>query len=317
MRNTDLVRRSPARYLRVTAGVSPHPHIMGSPRVAQRAGSRRYRRFVSNLLDLDRVADLAREVAAHVHIPLFRSGVQREEKSPGELVSRVDREAELLLTEGLRDLTPDISVVGEEAASADGSLLTELQGDRTVWLVDPLDGTRQFLDGSPDHAIMLALVQAGRTISAVIHQPQHRRTYTAELGSGTWRDGTRLRREAAAADDLPLLRGGVLRRFLDDDARQAVDANASRFSDLTPATTCAGVEYPRIIEGEADFLLFWRTLAWDHAPGTLLLTEAGGVAVRPNGHPYRSNDDLVGLLAAADDRTAEAVLRGLGIGERQ
>lgn len=262
MRNTDLVRRSPARYLRVTAGLSPHPHIMGSPRVAQRAGSRRYRRFVSNLLDLDRVADLAREVAAHVHIPLFRSGVQREENSPGELVSRVDREAELLLTEGLRDLTPDISVVGEEAASADGSLLTELQGDRTVWLVDPLDGTRQFLDGSPDHAIMLALVQAGRT-------------------------------------------------------RQAVDANASRFSDLTPATTCAGVEYPRIIEGEADFLLFWRTLAWDHAPGTLLLTEAGGVAVRPNGHPYRSNDDLVGLLAAADDRTTEAVLRGLGIGERQ
>jgi 3'-phosphoadenosine 5'-phosphosulfate (PAPS) 3'-phosphatase len=69
--------------------------------------------------------------------------------------------------------------------------------------------------------------------------------------------------------------------------RQAIDANAPKFGDLTPATTYAGVEYPRIVEGEADFLLFWRTLAWDHAPGALLLTEAGGVTVRPDGRAYR------------------------------
>lgn len=279
--------------------------------------SRHYPCSVSHSVDLDRVADLAREVAERVHVPLFRSGVQSEEKSPGELVSRVDREAEELLLEGLWDLAPGMPVVGEEGASVDGSILLALAGDQPVWLVDPLDGTTQFLDGSPDHAIMLALVQAGRTINAVVHQPQHRRTYTAELGSGTWRDGTRLQRDAAAADDLADLRGGVLRRFLDDQTRQDVDSNASRFSDLTPATTCAGVEYPRIVEGEADFLLFWRTLPWDHAPGALLLTEAGGVAVRPDGSSYRCDDERVGLLAAADASTAQAVLRGLGIGKRR
>lgn len=58
-----------------------------------------------------------------------------------------------------------------------------------MWLVDPLDGTPQFLGGSPDHAIMLALVDAGRIVSAVVHQPQHNCTYTAELGSGTWATG--------------------------------------------------------------------------------------------------------------------------------
>ena len=118
-------------------------------------------------------------------------------------------------------------------------------------------------------------MQAGRVLSAVVYQPQHKRTCTAELGCGAWRDGVRLRREPAASD-LPRLRGGVLRRFLEDQTRQAVEANAPRFgSDLTPATTCAGIEYPRMIEGYADFLLFWRTLAWDHAPGALLLAEAG------------------------------------------
>lgn len=191
-----------------------------------------------------------------------------------------------------------------------------LHGERPVWLVDPLDGTPQFLDGSPDHAIMLALVQAGVTLCAVVHQPQHQRTYTAEAGSGTWRDGVRLHREAAEPLDLKSLRGAVLRRFLDRSARAAVESNEERFGDLTPGTTCAGVEYPRIVEGDADFLLFWRTLAWDHAPGALLLTEAGGAAIRPDGTAYRSDDSRAGLLAAADRATAEAVLRGLGLHER-
>ena len=155
-------------------------------------------------------------------------------------------------------------------------------------------------------------MQAGRVLSAVVYQPQHKRTCTAELGCGAWRDGVRLRREPAASD-LPRLCGGVLRRFLDDQTRQAVEANAPPFgSDLTPATTCAGVEYPRIIEGYADFLLFWRTLDWDHAPGALLLTEAGGAIIRPDGSPYLCNDDRMGLLVAADGATANAVLHGLG-----
>lgn len=265
-------------------------------------------------VDLEDVAALVRDVAERIHVPLFASGVEAEEKSPGELVSRVDREAEVALAGGLQDLTPGVPVVGEEAVGADRSLLGALQEDRPVWLVDPLDGTSQFLAGSPDHAIMLALVQAGRTVCAVVHQPQHGRTYTAEAGSGTWRDGTRLVRTPPAEDDLRLLRGAVLRRFLDTQARQAVDASTARFGDLTPVSTCAGIEYPRLVEGGADFLLFWRTLAWDHAPGVLLLTEAGGAALRRDGQAYRCDDRHAGLMAAADARTARAVLAGLALG---
>lgn len=252
-------------------------------------------------------------VAVQVHLPLFRQGVASQEKSPGELVSRVDCDAERLLIEGLADITPGLPVIGEEAASADPALLRVLHGERPVWLVDPLDGTPHFLAGSPDHAVMLALVDRGQTVCAVVHQPQHRRTYMAELGGGTWRDGVRLHREPADSSDLRKLRGGVLRRFLDPRARQAVENNEGRFSNLEPRSKCAGVEYPRIIEGQADFLLFWRTLAWDHAPGALLLAEAGGVASRPDGTAYRPDDDRAGLLAAADAATARVVLEELGL----
>lgn len=268
------------------------------------------------MTDLDAVAALVRAVAAQVHLPLFRQGVAGEEKSPGELVSRVDREAEVLLNEGLARLSPGVPVIGEEAASADPGLLDGLRGEQSVWLVDPLDGTPQFLDGSPDHAVMVALVRGAATVGAVIHQPQHGRTYTAELGSGAWCDGTRLRREPSDPRDLASLRGAVLRRFLPPSVKKAVEENESRFGDLTPRTTCAGVEYPRIVEAEADFLLFWRTLAWDHAPGALLLSEAGGVTMRPDGSSYRADDDKAGLLAAADAATAHAVLGGLGLFQR-
>lgn len=263
--------------------------------------------------DMVAVGVLVREVADQVHLPLFRKAVEQEEKSPGEVVSRVDREAELLLADGLRALAPGTPVLGEEAASDDPRLLGLLRRREPVWLVDPLDGTTQFLAGSPDHAIMVALVDRGRTVGAVVHQPQHNHTYTAELGAGTWRDGERVQRAAASTRDLTLLEGAVLRRFLCNDVRTAVDINAWRFGDLTPNSTCAGVEYPRLLEGDADFLLFWRTLPWDHAPGALLLSEAGAVALRPDGSDYRPDVDVQGLLAAADRETATAVLAGLGV----
>lgn len=102
------------------------------------AGNQLYRRLGEHrMIDLDAVAGLAREVAAQVHVPLFRRGVVGEEKSPGELVSRVDREAERLLLDGLADLTPGVPVIGEEAASADPSLFGALQRERQVWVADP------------------------------------------------------------------------------------------------------------------------------------------------------------------------------------
>jgi fructose-1,6-bisphosphatase/inositol monophosphatase family enzyme len=263
--------------------------------------------------DLTAVTALVREVAEQVHLPLFGLAIEHEEKSPGELVSRVDRQAELLLTDGLRQIAPTIPVVGEEAAAEDVRLLGLLHSAEAVWLVDPLDGTAQFLAASPDHAIMVALVVHGETVAAVVHQPQHGRTYSAELGAGTWRDGHRLQRASADPGNLGGLRGAVLRRFMDEASLAVVDCHEPDFGDLTPNSTCAGVEYPRLVEGEADFLLFWRTLPWDHAPGALLLAEAGGAALRLDGRAYRPADNESGLLAAADRRTAEAVLSGLGL----
>ncbi|WP_433345182.1 inositol monophosphatase family protein [Microtetraspora malaysiensis] len=108
-----------------------------------------------------------------------------------------------------------------------------------------------------------------------------------------------MRREPAPVDPAKL-HGAALTRFLDPQARARVEAAAPRFATLGPGTVCAGVDYPRLLDGDLDFVLFQRTLPWDHAPGVLLLTEAGGVARRPDGSPYRPADPRPGLLNAAD-----------------
>ena len=252
---------------------------------------------------LDRVGELMREVSATVIEPRFRSLAEGEviEKSKGELVTIADREAEERLTAGLTALDPGTPVVGEEAVAADARTMGALAAER-VWLVDPLDGTGNFVWGRPDWAVMVALVVGRETAASWIFQPVTGRLYVAERGSGAIVDGEPFV-AGPRADTAEGLRGAVLTRYLDDATRALVTPNLDRFGTITPGRHCAGTEYPALVEGETDFVLFWRTLPWDHAPGTLLVREAGGVATRPDGTPYRPEPGGRGLLVAADAPT--------------
>ncbi|MFI5804728.1 inositol monophosphatase family protein [Streptomyces sp. NPDC051561] len=263
---------------------------------------------------IETVTDILREAAAEAIVPRHRALTEGEitEKTPGEVVTVADREAEALITRRLRGLR-DVPVVGEEAVAAHPTLLQAARSAPEAWLVDPLDGTANFVAGHDTYAVMAALVRHGETVAAWIVQPASGRTYTAEAGSGAWRDdGVRLLREPAPADPAAL-HGAALTRFLSPAARAHAEASRPHFAHLGSGTGCAGIDYPRLAEGALDFLLYHRTLPWDHAPGALLATEAGCTVRRPDGErtAYRPSDDLSGLLAAADPRcwrTARALL---------
>ncbi|MCC5580114.1 inositol monophosphatase [Microtetraspora sp. AC03309] len=249
---------------------------------------------------INKVTEILIDAAEIAILPRFRALADGEvaEKSPGEVVTVADREAEELISRRLRGVV-DAPVVGEEAAAGDPRLLMALREAPVAWLVDPLDGTSNFVAGRSEYAVMAALVRDGETVAAWIVRPAEGYVYVAERGSGAWRDGVRVRREPAPTDPAAL-RGAALTRFLDPPAKAQVEAAAPRFAALGPGTGCAGVDYPRLLDGEQDFVLFQRTLPWDHAPGVLLLTEAGGVACRPDGSAYRPADPRPGLLNATD-----------------
>lgn len=266
---------------------------------------------VGNLVE--RVATILRDVAAEVIEPRFANltAGDVQEKAPDELVTVADTEAEHLLVRRLGELLPDVPVVAEEASAAEGIVRYDLLADAPrVWLIDPVDGTSNFVAGSSDWGVMAALVERGRTVLSWIWRPVDRRLYVAERGGGASVDGTRILPPEPPAE-AARLRGGVLRRFLDQATLDTVDANAGRFAGITTGRMCAAVEYPLIAEGVQDFAVFGRTLPWDHGPGALLVEEAGGVARRLDGTPYEPHQATRGLLVAASGETWATVRREL------
>lgn len=251
---------------------------------------------------LDQVADLIREVAATVVLPRFRHLAADEvhQKSPGDLVTIADQEAERALTRGLTALLPGSAVVGEEAAAADPAVLARV-GDRgAVWIVDPVDGTNNFAAGKTPFAVMVALVRDGEPVASWILDVVGDHLTVAEAGAGAYLDGVRIK---TRTDDpgAAALRGVVSRHYLPPHLRTIVNATAPALGGVTNGRHCAGYEYPAVATDAQQFVLFWRILPWDHVPGSLIVREAGGTVRHLDGAAYHPTDNDRGLLVAPND----------------
>lgn len=261
------------------------------------------------MTDVAAVTALVEHVAATVVRPRFRALAEGDvgEKGPGDLVTVVDREAEVALTRGLREIE-DVPVVGEEATADDPRLLRALVGAPRAWVVDPIDGTRAFVEGEPDYAVMVGLVSGGEAVAGWICLPEDGATYVAERGAGAFRDGERLARPPAG----PEPRAELATRYLPPGVRAALlarlDGRPGSGRVVPVDSPYSGRQYSRLATGDLDAMLFWRTWPWDHAPGAVLLREVGGVARRADGTEYRPAVVADGLLDAADD-AAWSVLR--------
>src|SRR5436190_11052978 len=119
------------------------------------------------------------EVAEQVINPRLRSlqDHQISEKNPGDLVTVADHESEVLITAALTDAYPDAVILGEEAHAHDSSLLDRFNAADHAFTVDPVDGTKNFVNGSPDHAVMIGEMRAGEVVRGWIWQPQHDAAY--------------------------------------------------------------------------------------------------------------------------------------------
>lgn len=261
---------------------------------------------------MDRVAQLMRRAAAQAILPRFRAlhASDIEEKSPGELVTVADREAEVLLTSGLLSLLPGAAVLGEEAASTQAHSVQTLQREPALWVIDPLDGTSNFVEGTACFSVMVALMRNGETVASWMLDPVTDVLAIAEKGSGAQLGG----RKICTEQSLPTtnaLRGAVLTRFLPPSLRSQIEERTPQLGAILPGLRCAGHEYPAVAIGAQNFALFWRTEPWDHAPGALFISEAGGHVARLDGTPYSPLDQGKGLLLAQNQDIWYAVQRVL------
>jgi fructose-1,6-bisphosphatase/inositol monophosphatase family enzyme len=253
------------------------------------------------------------DVVSAVVMPSFRSLQPEDIQSkntpgdPDDLVTIVDRAVERYLMDALGDVVPGAAFIGEEAACENPSLLQALSASAPAWLIDPIDGTKNFARGHPDFGVMLALVEAGRTSASWMAVPAAQPsgyTVVAERGGGTWRDGKRV----APVRGVPgIARGTVHTRMMPGEvAREVLDRLRGKFAPR-PSTGAAATEYSAIIRGEKDFVIYYRLLPWDHAPGALAVTEAGGAAIHLSGDPYSPLSPNQVTIFAASSELAETI----------
>ena len=211
--------------------------------------------------------------------------LQVSTKGPGDFVSKADREAERLIKEDLMGARPTYGWLGEETGGEDGADPTRR------WIVDPLDGTTNFLHGMPHWAISIALEHKGEIVSAVVYDPAKDEMFWAEKGAGAWlNDNRRLRvsgrrsmAEAVFATGVPF------------GAKKTLPAMLADLARLMPA--CAGVrrwgaaslDLAYVAAGRFDVYWERELQPWDIAAGLLLVKEAGGLV-----GPVREGDDILG-----------------------
>jgi myo-inositol-1(or 4)-monophosphatase len=194
-------------------------------------------------------------------------------KAPNDFVTEVDHKAEAVIIETLLGAYPGHGILAEESGSTHGTKDSEF-----VWIIDPLDGTTNFIHGFPFYAVSIALAFRGQVQQAVVYDPSRNDLFYASKGRGAFQNDRRLRvsRRTRLADCListgfPFRKGDNFKRYL-----QMLEA-------IMPA--CAGLRRPGaaaldlcyLAAGYADGFFETGLSPWDIAAGSLMITEAGGL----------------------------------------
>jgi len=258
-------------------------------------------------LDHDGVAALIKTVAREEVAPLFKNLQDHQimEKTAGDPVTAADHAAEEALTRQLPLLLPGSVVIGEEAVHEDASILSRIDDAQPVWIIDPVDGTKNFSEGNPLYCVMVALAVNGRTVAGYIYAPETDDLAIAVAGEGALINGAPP--EPSMHGELAAMTSAVHTRYLPAKVRRAMEPRIEQ-SKENRELYCAGWTYLMLARGELDFSLFWKTKPWDHAAGSLLLREAGGRVAFDDGQTYEPNiRDRFGLVATADAKAWQAI----------
>jgi myo-inositol-1(or 4)-monophosphatase len=194
-------------------------------------------------------------------------------KQPNDFVTEVDKAAEAAIIETLMEAYPGYGILAEESGETAGKGDAEFQ-----WIIDPLDGTTNFIHGLPQYAVSIALAKAGVIEQAVIFDPNRNELFTASKGAGAFLNERRIRVSKRLKLQDALVGTGFPYRAFDQ-----VDTYLAIFKELTQKTAgmrrpgAASLDLAYVACGRYDAFWEFGLAPWDMAAGTLLISEAGGL----------------------------------------
>lgn len=259
--------------------------------------------------EIDPVAVIGalREVGETIILPRYNKLQDHEVRTKTnaqDVVTVADEESEHRLAVTLPALLPGSKLIGEESVAKKPALLEELAGEDWVWVVDPVDGTLNFVHGRPVFCTMAALMRRGETAWGFIHDPLSNRTLYAQRGAGAFmaEGGALQRRHVLQPESADLSRLAIALYDKDLAPLKGKFARVSR-------SGCAGHDYWSMVEGRLDVASFRRLMPWDHAPGVLIHAEAGGYHRMLSGAAYQPGQPgQMGILSTPNSEIWDRII---------
>ena len=219
---------------------------------------------------LERLLPIARAAGDEILV-VYATDFEVRDKDDASPVTEADERAEALILPELATLTPDVPVISEEAAAA-GRVP---EAGARFWLVDPLDGTKEFVSRNGEFTVNIALVEDGRPVLGVVHVPALGRLYAGAVGEGAFVEDEGGRREIACRQ--PPLAGLTVvssRSHGDPDALAGFLDGRSVAAEVTAGSS---LKFCLVAAGDADlYPRLGRTMEWDTAAGHAVVSAAGG-----------------------------------------
>ncbi len=218
------------------------------------------------------IVRLAEEAGALI-LDIYNAGFDVEEKGDGSPVTVADERAEAHIMAGLRAMTPDIPAIGEEESSQG---ITAEVGSGPFWLVDPLDGTREFIARRDEFTVNIGLIEDGRPTMGVVHVPAQGITYAGDIsGIATKKEGNS-GTQALSARAMPAAGAVVTASRSHGDQKRIQELMSSLAIDRM-LITGSSIKFCLIAEGKADvYPRYGHTREWDTAAAHAVLSAAGG-----------------------------------------
>lgn len=240
--------------------------------------------FVLDVAARAAVLDVARRAGAAI-LEVYARDFEVEAKADRSPLTEADLAAHALIRDGLAALAPEVPLLSEESAPED---LSERRGWQRYWLVDPLDGTREFVKRNGEFTVNIALIENGRSVFGVIYAPVLDALYWAQDGQGSWlrtADGEDVQLSVQRPAPRPL-RVAVSRSHLDSKSA----AMLQHLQQPLQAPLGSSLKFCRLAEGQVDlYPRFGPTGEWDTAAGQCVLEQAGGAVLDLDGQPLRYN----------------------------
>jgi len=230
---------------------------------------------------LDAITDIACK-AGDIIMEIYGGEIEVMTKADSSPVTLADQAAEDYIIPALVELTPDIPIVAEEAVSA--GQIPDISGGR-FWLVDPLDGTKEFISRNGEFTVNIALVEDGRPVMGVVYAPALKRIFNGALGQGaSCREGDA---PAQAISTRPAPEDGLsIVASRSHGQGPEMDAFLSELNIREEKPAGSSLKFCLVATGEADvYPRFGRTMEWDTAAGHAVLLAAGGSVTKVDGAP--------------------------------